>query len=184
MVEGSTCPSKLFCWGTSSSSGGDSVSGTPTCVNLDSLPGANNAKTYTGSSSGLFVTEISGGWNHYCALLSNHQLACWGANNQNVMTETVGAGASFTAGVGSVHCGSYSTCILPRGFNGLPVCWGYDTNFNTPSSYVAFNPIYASSHGYFYCFGGPNGETGCGGYAASTNSISLPNPFNFLPYTA
>ena len=180
IVEGTSCSSHLFCWGSSATGGGSSTSGTPQCMNLDNLATQSlnryASKSFSGSASSLYVTDISGGWNHYCAVLSNDQVACFGANNENVNTETP---STIPGGVASVHCGSYSACVLPKGFNGPPICWGYDANFaGTPS----FNPIYASNHGYFFCFGGPNGETKCGGQGASSHSISIPNPFAFRDY--
>lgn len=91
-----------------------------------------------------------------CVLLSNEQLVCFGENNNAVVSTSASKESELTGGVASVHCGSYSTCILPKGFNGPPVCWGNSNNFNTAQ--VAFHPVYASDHGYQHCFGGPNGK--------------------------
>jgi len=179
IVENTACASRLFCWGLSS--GGDAaaqVTGDPTCMDLSSLPGT-SSQTFSGSVSGLHAVSMSGGWNHMCVLLSNEQLVCFGENNNAVVSTSASKESELTGGVASVHCGSYSTCILPKGFNGPPVCWGNSNNFNTAQ--VAFHPVYASDHGYQHCFGGPNGETACGGANAATYSISIPSGFEFRP---
>ena len=58
IVEGGSCSSKLMCWRTFS------ASTEPSCVDLDALPVSPSAKSYTESSAGLHVTDLSCGWEH------------------------------------------------------------------------------------------------------------------------
>ena len=59
LVEDSTCPSKVMCWGDSQLIG----AATPKCVDFDSMSTA-SSKSYSGSSDGLYAIDLSLAWNH------------------------------------------------------------------------------------------------------------------------
>ena len=80
------------------------------------------------------ATQIAAGWNHACALRSDHSLWCWGGNgdgatgygqlgdgtldNSSTPVQVVGLD-----NVSAVAAGGWSTCATPA--DGTAWCWGY-----------------------------------------------------------
>jgi alpha-tubulin suppressor-like RCC1 family protein len=90
--------------------------------------GSNTPVQVTGLTSG--VIALTGGTEHYCALLDTNEVKCWGRNTEgqlglggasgpvNVPTSVVGLSGTITA----IAAGPYSTCALNS--IGELRCWG------------------------------------------------------------
>jgi alpha-tubulin suppressor-like RCC1 family protein len=90
------------------------------------------------TTPGITVTEISVGYSHTCALLSDGSVKCWGANNYGQLARGTPANVAddklpsevepivltTTPGVTAtaIRAGSRSTCVLLS--NGSIKCWG------------------------------------------------------------
>jgi len=78
----------------------------------------------------LYFVQISGGFNHTCAVASDGRVRCWGHNNYG----QVGDGTDtrrFTPvlvegleGVAAVECGDMHACVVQT--DGDVYCWGYN----------------------------------------------------------
>jgi alpha-tubulin suppressor-like RCC1 family protein len=164
----------VVCWGDNSSSQmGDSTSGgtKPTLVAVTGLTG---------------VVAISAGQSHTCALQSNGNAQCWGANIYGQVGDgTNGTGsnrATATAVIGltdavAISAGELYTCALKS--NGSAVCWGYNGsgqlgdgtigNFRTTTVAVTgLADAVALSAGYEHaCALKANGSAACWGLNSS-----------------
>ena len=83
-----------------------------------------------------------------CALLINHQVACWGGGQGVTGLPTTLSNAAQISVQGN------SGCILPKPLgSGRAECWGSGANFGTTSPVpTSFNPVYSTSQGYSVCF--------------------------------
>lgn len=165
----SSCQSRLMCWGKTDSS-------TPSCIDIDSPPGI-GARSYVGSSSDLYAVDISGGWNHVCAILNNDKVVCWGSDTQS----SVSGLPSNLPLAAKIASGSYSGCILPKPLGSAkPICWGKASNFGDVSS-LTFNPVDLTSQGYSHCFISATDSVTCLGSEASDDSWAFPDGFKVRP---
>jgi hypothetical protein len=177
MDESSTCASRIVCFQTRSVNW---VKSTPTCVDLDDLTGHMGSydkkmgkKTYTGSSSGVYAVDMTGGWTHVCALLSNDQVACFGSNHNDAIANT----PILTKPVAGVYVTSFATCVIYKG-DVQPACWGYSSNFQGYTTIAGISgAIGASTNGYYYCFAMADNSVKCTGSDASTRGINFGSSF-------
>lgn len=117
-----------YCWGLNSSgqlgNNSTTASSSPVAVNT------------SGVLAGKTILQLSGGYNHMCAVASDHQVYCWGAGTSGQL----GNGASSnslvpvavsTAGVlngkiiKAVSAGDTHTCAVATDNNAY--CWGTNT---------------------------------------------------------
>ena len=117
----------VTCWGNNSSGqlggGSNTASNVPVAVTLGVLAG----KT---------VTQITAGYLHTCALISDGTVTCWGYNgdgqlgdgsntNSNVPVAVTG-GVLAVLPVTDITAGAYHTCALIS--DGTVTCWGWNDN--------------------------------------------------------
>ena len=78
----------------------------------------------------LYFVQISGGFNHTCALASDGRLRCWGRNNYGQLGDGTDTRrltpvlVEGLEGVASVECGDMHTCAVQT--DGDVYCWGYN----------------------------------------------------------
>jgi len=169
LVEDSTCPSKVMCWGDSQLIG----AATPKCVDFDSMSTA-SSKSYSGSSDGLYAIDLSLAWNHGCAVLSNNGVVCWGGDNAGQATGV----PTNLAPMARVFSTTYAACALPVGYNARPSCWGQSSNYEGVSS-LSFNPVDATQHGYHQCFMSADNSVAC--VAADSEGVAFPSAWRARP---
>ncbi len=118
---------QVRCWGDNSS--GELGTGNTTGSIIPKV-----VKNSSNTGALTSVVQISGGYYHTCALLTNGQVRCWGGNDDGVLGDgtttyrtlprtvksTNGMGALM--GVTSIGMGGYESCATIAG--GQARCWG------------------------------------------------------------
>ncbi len=120
--------SLLYCWGSGANGrlGNNSTANSLVPVAVDT----------TGVLSGKTILQISGGFNHACAVASDNNAYCWGLNSQgqlgdNSLTQRLVPVAVNTAGVlagktiKQLSAGGEHTCAIAS--DDLAYCWGFNT---------------------------------------------------------
>ena len=138
-------------------------------------------QNHSGNSGNLTgVQQLSAGYLHSCAVLSDGKVACWGANTNGELGDNSTttrstpvlvqneAGNAIT-GVSQVAAGHYHSCATRT--NGKVYCWGYNGD-NQVSSGSSTNYQYARTVKYDSSsdFGGAI-KVGVGGYSSCAIKI-------------
>lgn len=121
---------QVYCWG----SNGNGQLGTGSIPNNYSRP----TIVYTGGVlSGKTIKQISLGSYYTCAIASDDQVYCWGANESGqlgtglggeslVPTAVIRTGVLFSKTIKNISSGSYHSCVIASDDNSY--CWGSGGN--------------------------------------------------------
>jgi alpha-tubulin suppressor-like RCC1 family protein len=129
------------------------------------------------------ATQIAAGWNHACAVRSDHSLWCWGGNgdgatgygqlgNGTLDNSAIPVEVTAVGDVSAVAAGGWTTCAIRT--DGTVWCWGYGeqgglgdgnaTNSSTPIQAVGITDATLLTVGdYHACATRSDGITWCWG---------------------
>lgn len=112
---------RVFCWG--KNAGGEALQGVATPSQLNS---PSNLSSLTS------VVQLSAGFNHTCAVISDGSVKCWGKNdfgqvgNGTSTSSPTAPAIALAGGVEKVRAGYQSTCAVLA--TGELRCWGHNSN--------------------------------------------------------
>jgi alpha-tubulin suppressor-like RCC1 family protein len=117
-------------------------------------------------------TQLSGGYEHTCALRSDGSLTCWG---RDLHGEVSGPNAASSADFTEVAAGGHHTCALRT--DGSLACWGseeFTDEVSGPNAYVGTGFTHVMAAFEQTCGLHENGSLRCWG-ADSEGQVSGPN---------
>jgi len=156
--------SSVACWGYN---GNGQLGNSNTNVNINPFVSGPPPRVTVTSNPSLSVTQVACGQSHTCALLSNGDISCWGANfngqlGRGTITSVLNPGlfppthvtTNASVSVVKLSLGSYHSCALLS--NGYVTCWGYNqygqlgvlnsTSLNNASSVVPIQLLNSTAY--------------------------------------
>ncbi len=126
--------SQVYCWGRGKNGQLGNGSGDGVIDSYSNVPVAVGGVVCAGALCGKTVKSLSGGGYNYCAIASDNQAYCWGANWDGELGNNISSSynntptAVYTSGVlsgktiKSIASGKYHSCVIASDSNAY--CWG------------------------------------------------------------